>query len=90
MLCMKCVAGSVRVLLLQRVLDWVVSSLGIVPCNAWSVDCRVQSRERKVNMVFSISRVFFGVSTHSCIHLTNAFRFVVSIHFFRIEIPIKS
>ena len=57
MLCMKCVAGSVRVLLLQRVFDWVVSPLGIVPCNAWSVDCRVRSEERKVSMACSISWV---------------------------------
>ena len=70
-----------RVLLLQRVFDCVVSPRGLSSV----VDCRLQSVERKVikysKCGFHHKSSMFFVSTYSCVHLTNAFGFVDSVRF---------
>ena len=61
-------------------------ALGIVQLNAWSVECRVQSEDRKLSMGFGRFQHLFSVCfvpTYSCIDLNNLFGYVDSIRFFR-------
>lgn len=64
-------------------------ALGIVQLNAWSVECRVQSEDRKLSMGFRRFQHLFSVCfvpTYSCIDLNNVFGifgYVDSIRFFR-------